>query len=127
MLVSSLTYGKRSRTRSKATITIFLFRIIMTNSNNFAIHFLIPRSDRNHDLHNIDHESLSEDQEEAKLDYFREDSLLHAFHALLHRTWERLELEKYERRYELFFYAHQQMIRRYKERINRQQILTKKK
>merc|ERR1719153_1708739 len=56
---------------------------------------------------------LSSDPEEAKLDYFREDSLFHAFHALFHRIFDSLIQRKYARVFELFFYTHQQMMRRY--------------
>ena len=62
------------------------------------------------------HESLTDDPEEAKLDYWREDSLFHAFHALFHTIWNKLAGEKppnnFPRTFELFFYAHQQMNRR---------------
>ena len=56
---------------------------------------------------------LSSDPEEAKLDYHREDSLFHAFHALFHRIFDSLIQRKYTRVFELFFYTHQQMMRRY--------------
>jgi len=72
---------------------------------------------KDHDLIKDGHVSLSDDPVEAKLDYWREDSLFHAFHTLLHKTWGVLAEEKpskrFPRTFELFFYAHQQMVRRY--------------
>ena len=56
---------------------------------------------------------LSSDPEESKQDYHREDSLFHAFHALLHRLFLSLIQRKYSRSYEIFFYTHQQITRRY--------------
>lgn len=45
-----------------------------------------------------------------------EESLLHVFHALFHKVWAAISDEKnpvkYSRTYELFFYTHQQFIRR---------------
>ena len=59
-------------------------------------------------------ESLSNDPDEAKWDYFREESLLHVFHSLLHKVWdgEVTSGQLATRIHELFFYAHQQFIRR---------------
>merc|ERR1712142_399242 len=72
---------------------------------------------QNHNLQQSAKDSLSDDPEEAKLDYWREDSLFHAFHALLHKTWDGLaeasHTQRYSRTFELFFHAHQQMVRRY--------------
>jgi len=68
-----------------------------------------------HDTTGIGLESdihLSNDPEETKLDYHREDSLFHAFHALFHRVFESLVKRKYSRSFELFFYTHQQILRR---------------
>ena len=59
-----------------------------------------------HDLSRND-EKLSHDQEERKLYYYREDSMYHVFHRLLHMLQR-----THRRRYELFWYAHQQMMRR---------------
>ena len=60
-------------------------------------------------------ESLSNDPDEAKWDYFREESLLHVFHSLLHKVWDGgiTSGQLATRIHELFFYAHQQFIRRY--------------
>ena len=60
-------------------------------------------------------ESLSNDPDEAKWDYFREESLLHVFHSLLHKVWDGgiSSGQLATRMHELFFYAHQQFIRRY--------------
>ena len=83
--------------------------------NNF-IRDPLSSSKEDHDLNKPGHVSLTEDPEEAKLDYWREDSLFHAFHSLLHTVWGHLAEEKqpnnFPRTYELFFYAHQQMTRR---------------
>jgi len=64
--------------------------------------------------------SLTDDPEEAKLDYWREDSLFHAFHVLLHKIFDKQKKDtldnrddRFKRTFELFFYAHQQMTRRY--------------
>ena len=66
-----------------------------------------------HDLIEDNKEHLSHDPEDAKWDYFREESLLHVFHSLLHKTWEgNIKANESNRLHELFFYAHQQMIRR---------------
>jgi hypothetical protein len=70
-----------------------------------------------HDLRKLDQEHLSGDPEQAKLDYWREESLFHAFHVLFHKLWNRLKKDdsqdRFTRTFELFFYAHQQMVRRY--------------
>merc|ERR1712142_325718 len=65
----------------------------------------IPRSV--HDL-STNYNPLSNDPDERKLHYYREDSLFHAFHSLLHTLQQ-----NHPRQYELFWYAHQQMLRRY--------------
>ena len=52
-------------------------------------------------------EILPNDPEEAKLDYWREDAMLHVFHSL----WHKLTLGR-RRPVEYFVYAHQQMLRR---------------
>jgi len=51
----------------------------------------------------------SKDPDEAKLDYYREDSMFHVFHQLLHKT----PTGGNPRHAEQFWYAHQQMMRRY--------------
>ena len=61
-----------------------------------------------HDLSRND-EQLSHDPEERKLYYYREDSMYHVFHYLLHMLQDTRENP---REYELFWYAHQQMMRR---------------
>lgn len=72
---------------------------------------------KDHDLNAGNHASPTADPVEAKLDYWREDSLFHAFHALLHKLWSRLAEDtsplRFRRTFELFFYTHQQMVRRY--------------
>ena len=93
----------------------FLFRIkIKACSNNKDdIPFL---RNIDHDLISAGQTSLTDDPEEAKLDYWREDSLFHAFHVTFHKIWDRYALDessnRFERTFELFFYAHQQMQRR---------------
>ena len=69
-------------------------------------------SDGNHEID--EHETLTNDPQEALWDYFREDSLLHVFHTLLHKVWEGglMSEQMPDRIYELFFYAHQQLLRR---------------
>merc|ERR1712142_427 len=64
--------------------------------------------------HNTTQMQLSNDPEESKLDYHREDSLYHTFHALFHQIhgYHLSDHIRYPRAYELFFYAHQQMLRR---------------
>lgn len=86
----------------------FFFFLI---SYNFKVYF---RSDGTHELED-DHIFLSNDPEESKWDYFREDSLLHVFHTLLHKVWEggKMSNQLPGRIHELFFYAHQQLLRRY--------------
>ena len=75
----------------------------------------IPFED-DHDLTKDDHESLTDDPEEAKLDYWREDSLFHSFHVNFHKIWDVYAFDessnRFERTFELFFYTHQQMVRR---------------
>lgn len=56
---------------------------------------------------------LSHDEYERVTDYYREDPLFHVFHATYHRLFESILARKYKRSYELFFYTHQQMMRRY--------------
>merc|ERR1712142_1248941 len=75
---------------------------------------------QNHNLQQSAKDSLSDDPEEAKLDYWREDSLFHAFHVLLHKIFDKQKKDtldnrddRFKRTFELFFYAHQQMTRRY--------------
>jgi len=53
-------------------------------------------------------EPLSNDREERKLYYYREDPMYHAFHHLLHSLQQ-----TQPREWEQFWYAHQQMMRRY--------------
>merc|ERR1712142_1433831 len=74
-----------------------------SEGEDYTLH--IPRG-----VHDLSKNSnpLSNDPEERKLHYYREDSLYHAFHKTLH-TLQR----PHPRRYEHFWYAHQQMIRRY--------------
>ena len=71
---------------------------------------------RDHDLRKLDQEHLSGDPEQAKLDYWREESLFHAFHVLFHELWNRIKEDvspdRFKRTFELFFYTHQQMVRR---------------
>ena len=60
------------------------------------------------DMHN---KKQSKDPEEQKMYYYREDIMYHMFHSLLHSlTTDR---ERASRNYEQFWYAHQQMMRRY--------------
>ena len=69
---------------------------------------------QDHDLINDNQESASDDPIEAKLDYWREDTLLHAFHTNFHKIEAWLtEFSNFSRTYELFAYTHQQMLRRY--------------
>ena len=87
----------------------------MTSESGSDYTLYIPY-DRDHDLIKDDHESLTDDPEEAKLDYWREDSLFHAFHVNFHKIWDVYKLDesstRFKRTFELFFYAHQQMVRR---------------
>ena len=74
---------------------------------------------------------LSHDPEDTTWDYWRgirlvlllvlyvfnlliiEDSLLHVFHTLLHKVWEAIKSDgRFSRTFELFFYTHQQLLRR---------------
>ena len=42
-----------------------------------------------------------------------EESLLHVFHSLLHKVWEAIKYNRrFTRTFELFFYTHQQFLRR---------------
>ena len=66
----------------------------------------------NHDLTTQNRIDLSRDPEEAKLAYFTEESLYHVFHALFHKIWSTIDEKGFLRTYELFYYTHQQMIRR---------------
>ena len=58
--------------------------------------------------------TLSMDPEDQKWDHFREDTLFHGFHVLLHQIDDarRAEGGKPPRLDELVLYTHQQMIRR---------------
>ena len=100
--------------KNQDPITAFLF----SNETVCFIDFVtvITSRQKDHDLLETGHEPLSDDPEEAKLDYWREDSLFHAFHALLHQTWDRLAMDnspdRFNRTFELFFYAHREMVRR---------------
>ena len=66
-----------------------------------------------HDITNG--EVMTSDPEESKLDYWREDSCLHVFHTLFHRLYDyKTNLRpRWHRSDELFWYAHQQMVRRF--------------
>ena len=69
----------------------------------------------NHDTTGIGLESsiqLSSDPEETKLDYHREDTMLHVYHELFHSIFAAVQIQVFPRKYELFFYMHQQMMRR---------------
>ena len=58
-------------------------------------------------------QKLSSDPADARWDYFREESLLHVFHSLLHKVWEAIKQDgRFSRTFELFFYTHQQLLRR---------------
>ena len=58
-------------------------------------------------------QELSHDPADAGWDYFREDSLLHVFHSLLHKVWDAIKDNgRFSRTFELFFYTHQQLLRR---------------
>ena len=98
----------RIRLLSFHSVLEYLVEIIFWSILFFSI--------RDHDLSKPGHESLTDDPEEAKLDYWREDSLFHAFHVLLHKIWNKLaedrSFRRFNRTFELFFYAHQQMVRR---------------
>ena len=74
--------------------------------------------------------STSNDPEDVKWDHWREDSLLHVFHSLMHKVWDAarkdnlqsyilsitkeysVRKENLARHNEQFFYSHQQMMRR---------------
>ena len=56
--------------------------------------------------------SPSNDPEDAKWNHWREESLLHVFHTLLHKVWEAKCAASEPRCNELFFYSHQQFMRR---------------
>ena len=67
-------------------------------------------------------DTLSSDPEDAKWDHFREDTLFHGFHVLLHQIHSArtpanppsigVPPESPPRLWEIFWYAHQQQIRR---------------
>ena len=59
--------------------------------------------------------SLSKDPEDRKWDHFREDLLFHVFHVNLHNIIEarRSQINKWNRVDELFWYSHQQILRRF--------------
>ena len=58
-----------------------------------------------YDMH---YNKLSEDPDEQKLYYYREDILYHMFHDLFHTIVRR----EWSRQWEQFWYGHQQMMRR---------------
>lgn len=55
----------------------------------------------------------SEDDEEAKVAYFREDIGLQMHHKHWHYAYENLPQYLKDRSGEMFFYVHQQMLQRY--------------
>ena len=57
--------------------------------------------------------TLTNDAEEARLDYWREDTLLHVFHDLFHKLHDTDITNRLGRNGELFWYTHQQLVRRY--------------
>ena len=62
--------------------------------------------------HNVSgHQTLSDDPEDYKWDHFREETLLHVFHTLLHQIY--FANKRKPRVNELFWYTHQQILRRY--------------
>ena len=76
-----------------------------------------PFRDSHHDLTSNRGQNYSND-DDGKWSYFREESLLHVWHALLHKLFsavnqspDRGSLEG--RSYELFFYAHKQFLNRF--------------
>ena len=79
---------------------------IQTVAHTTKKYRLPPSRTGSHDL-SINDEKLSHDPEERKLYYYREDSMYHVFHRLLHMLQQ-----DHPRRHELFWYAHQQMMRR---------------
>ena len=99
--------------------TIFTCKMLLHISyTNYSIETYAFRSNRNHDVR--ESESLSNNNEDAKWDYFRECSMLHVFHSLFHKVWESGKLSGglNGRIHELFFYAHQQLLRRLEKSSN---------
>ena len=76
-----------------------------------SFHLLCRAGD--HNLLDRNEAELSSDPEEAKLSYYREETLYQVFHALFHKMYAALEKATiFKRPKELFYYTHQQMIRR---------------
>ena len=62
--------------------------------------------------HRVSKEELSNNPEDVKWDHFREETLLHVFHTLLHKVFDASVKSGVPRVFELFFYTHQQLMRR---------------
>ena len=56
--------------------------------------------------------SFRKESEDALWNYFREDDLLHSFHARWHELYDNAEERTRGRPFELFQYMHQQLVRR---------------
>ena len=116
----SFSRKQRGQNISKLEMTtIFTCKMLLhILYTNYSIETYAFRSNRNHDVR--ESESLSNDKEDAKWDYFRECSMLHVFHSLFHKVWESGKLSGglNGRIHELFFYAHQQLLRRLEKSSN---------
>ena len=70
-------------------------------------------SEIDHDLSGDTQLGLTNDKEEGKLDYWREDTMLHAFHAMFHRLFDGIKnVGQYPYIGAMFWYAHEQFLRR---------------
>ena len=128
------TMVKRRRKRIKTTIWTCMYPNISLFS--FKVTYFKPKarwdaitwnnswykfynfSDVRNEHYYVNESTLSMDPEDQKWDHFREDTLFHGFHVLLHQLHDARKpkegnQEKPPRLDELFWYAHQQLIRRW--------------
>ena len=77
--------------------------------NSFKLHGLIVSEGRKKGPKN---RSFRKESEDALWNYFREDDLLHSFHARWHEFYDNAEERTSGRPFELFQYMHQQLVRR---------------
>ena len=89
---------------------VFLF-LNFFNSCNYSQILCLKLSYLRKSYEDMHEKKLSEDPEEQKMYYYREDIMYHMFHSLLHSAIKNTESRS--RNKEQFWYAHQQMMRRY--------------
>ena len=93
--------------RKKVYVHKCVYKLLPTYG--FKLHGLIVSEERKKGPKN---RSFRKESEDALWNYFREDDLLHSFHARWHELYDNAEKVTRGRPFELFGYMHQQLVRR---------------